>query len=91
MLVMMFFNWRIYRTATKTTQAIRQGWTKVKGVDGKEGSGMGIHRGGSHGLTTKRSLEKHNSNSVTGGNSGGAEGGWGEGGEGTPPHRPQLP
>ena len=46
MLVMMFFNWRIYRTATKTTKAIRQGWTKVKGVSGDEEGGLGIHRGG---------------------------------------------
>ena len=36
MLVMMFFNWRIFRTATKTTQAIRQGWTKVKGAEGAD-------------------------------------------------------
>ena len=36
MLVMIFFNWRIFRTATKTTQAIRQGWTKVKGADGAD-------------------------------------------------------
>eukprot|EP00095_Tigriopus_kingsejongensis_P010163 maker-scaffold575_size133042-snap-gene-0.31 protein:Tk10163 transcript:maker-scaffold575_size133042-snap-gene-0.31-mRNA-1 annotation:"octopamine receptor" len=45
MLVMMFFNWRIYRTAKKTTKAIRQGWTKVK-VGGANAVGMGIHRGG---------------------------------------------
>ena len=32
MLVMMFFNWRIYQTAKKTTKAIRQGWTRVKGT-----------------------------------------------------------
>ena len=32
MLVMMFFNWRIYQTAKKTTKAIRQGWTRVKGI-----------------------------------------------------------
>ena len=42
MLVMMFFNWRIYRTATKTTKAIRQGWTRVKGVSGDEEIGLGI-------------------------------------------------
>ena len=41
MLVMMFFNWRIYRTATKTTKAIRQGWTRVKGVSGDEEIGLG--------------------------------------------------
>ena len=41
MLVMMFFNWRIYRTATKTTKAIRKGWTKVKGVSGVEEGGLG--------------------------------------------------
>ena len=50
MLVMMFLNWKIYRTALKTTKAIRQGWTKVKGVGGGPGNvgqiGMGIHRGG---------------------------------------------
>ncbi len=46
MLVMMFFNYKIYRTATRTTKAIRQGWTKVKGLGGDEGSAMGIHRGG---------------------------------------------
>ncbi|TRY76464.1 hypothetical protein TCAL_09576 [Tigriopus californicus] len=46
MLVMMFFNWRIYRTATKTTKAIRQGWTKVKVGGGENSVGMGIHRGG---------------------------------------------
>ena len=45
MLVMMFFNWRIYQTAKKTTKAIRQGWTRVKGV-GDEAIGLGIHRGG---------------------------------------------
>ena len=43
---MMFFNWKIYRTATKTTKAIRQGWTRVKGVSGDEEIGLGIHRGG---------------------------------------------
>ena len=39
-----------FRTARKTTQAIRQGWTKVKGAAG-EGvvSGMGVHRGGGGG------------------------------------------
>ena len=36
MLVMMFFNWRIFRTANKTTKAIRQGWTKVKGAEGAD-------------------------------------------------------
>ena len=46
MLVMMFFNWKIYRTATKTTKAIRQGWTRVKGVSGDDEIGLGIHRGG---------------------------------------------
>ena len=46
MLVMMFFNWRIYQTAKKTTKAIRQGWTRVKGVSGEEVIGLGIHRGG---------------------------------------------
>ncbi len=46
MLVMMFFNWKIYRTAKKTTEAIRQGWTKVKGAGDGAVSGMGIHRGG---------------------------------------------
>lgn len=49
MLVMMFFNWRIYRTATKTTKAIRQGWTRVKGVSGDDEIGLGIHRGGGGG------------------------------------------
>ena len=28
MLVMLFFNWRIYKTAKKTTEAIRQGFTR---------------------------------------------------------------
>lgn len=46
MLVMMFFNWRIYRTARKTTKAIRQGWTRVKGVSDGDEVGLGIHRGG---------------------------------------------
>ena len=49
MLIMMFLNWKIYRTASKTTKAIRQGWTKVKGVGGTgdiNTIGMGIHRGG---------------------------------------------
>ena len=52
MLVMMFLNWKIYRTALKTTKAIRQGWTKVKGVNGggsNMGQGLGIHRGGGGG------------------------------------------
>ncbi|CAB4058873.1 Oamb [Lepeophtheirus salmonis] len=44
MLVMIFFNYKIYRTATKTTKAIRKGWTKIK--VGQEEMGMGIHRGG---------------------------------------------
>ena len=44
MLVMIFFNWRIYTTAKKTTEAIRQGYTKVK-RDGRYIGGMGIHRG----------------------------------------------
>ncbi len=47
MLVMMYFNFRIYRTATSTTKAIRQGFTKVKGAEGL--SSMGIHRGGGGG------------------------------------------
>ncbi len=47
MLVMMYFNFRIYRTATNTTKAIRQGFTKVKGAGGADGQlSMGIHRGG---------------------------------------------
>jgi len=44
MLVMIFFNWRIYRVASKTTKAIRRGFTKVKSDGGNAGS-MGIHRG----------------------------------------------
>ena len=44
MLVMIFFNWRIYRVASKTTKAIRRGYTKVKNEGGSAGS-MGIHRG----------------------------------------------
>ena len=47
MMVMIFFNWRIYRVASKTTRAIRRGFTKVKGENGGgggEGSMMGIHR-----------------------------------------------
>ena len=44
MLVMIFFNWRIYITAKKTTQAIRQGYTKVK-RDGRYIGGLGVHRG----------------------------------------------
>ena len=44
MLVMIFFNWRIYRVASKTTKAIRRGFTKVKNDGGSAGS-MGIHRG----------------------------------------------
>jgi hypothetical protein len=36
-----------FRTAHKTTKAIRQGWTKVKGVSGEEECiSLGIHRGG---------------------------------------------
>ena len=49
MLIMMFLNCKIYRTAMKTTKAIRQGWTKVKGVNGEGNTNqveMGIHRGG---------------------------------------------
>ena len=49
MLIMMFLNCKIYRTAMKTTKAIRQGWTKVKGVNGEGDTNqveMGIHRGG---------------------------------------------
>ncbi len=45
--LMMYFNFRIYRTATNTTRAIRQGFTKVKGSDGL--ASMGIHRGGGGG------------------------------------------
>ena len=45
MMVMIFFNWRIYRVASKTTQAIRRGFTKVKSEGGDPtGSLMGIHR-----------------------------------------------
>ena len=44
MLVMIFFNFKIYTTAKKTTKEIRQGFTKVKS-DGKDIGGMGIHRG----------------------------------------------
>ena len=42
MLVMMFFNWRIYQTAKKTTKAIRQGWTRVKGVSGEDSIGKAL-------------------------------------------------
>lgn len=67
MLVMMFFNWRIYRTAKKTTIAIRQGWTKVKGVGGNdEEIGMGIHRGGSHASSTKKNSTVVSSNGMVG-------------------------
>ncbi len=58
MLVMMFFNWRIYRTATKTTKAIRQGWTKVKGVSGEEEIGLGIHKGGGGGSRTQSKFKQ---------------------------------
>ena len=45
MTVMIFFNWRIYRVASKTTRAIRRGFTTVKGEGGSSsGSMMGIHR-----------------------------------------------
>ena len=46
MMVMIFFNWRIYRVASKTTRAIRRGFTKVKSGEGGEATGslMGIHR-----------------------------------------------
>ena len=54
MLVMIFFNNRIYRVASKTTKAIRRGFTKVKSEGGSAGS-MGIHRG--------RSMVKNRQNS----------------------------
>ena len=67
MLVMMFFNWRIYRTARKTTRAIRQGWTKVKGVGGGDDEiGMGIHRGGSHSSSVKKTTTVVSSNGLVG-------------------------
>ena len=66
MLVMMFFNWRIYRTARKTTRAIRQGWTKVKGVGGDDEIGMGIHRGGSHSSSDKKTSTVVSSNGMVG-------------------------
>ena len=66
MLVMMFFNWRIYRTARKTTRAIRQGWTKVKGVGGDDEIGMGIHRGGSHSSSYKKTSTVVSSNGMVG-------------------------
>lgn len=67
MLVMMFFNWRIYRTARKTTRAIRQGWTKVKGVGGGDDEiGMGIHRGGSHSSSIKKANTVVTSNGMVG-------------------------
>ncbi|XP_023339462.1 flocculation protein FLO11 [Eurytemora carolleeae] len=44
MFVMIFLNWRIYRTAKKTIKAIRQGFTRVKN-GGEVVGGMGIHRG----------------------------------------------
>jgi hypothetical protein len=67
MLVMMFFNWRIYRTARKTTRAIRQGWTKVKGVGGGDDEiGMGIHRGGSHSSSVKKTNTVVTSNGMVG-------------------------
>lgn len=66
MLVMMFFNWRIYRTARKTTRAIRQGWTKVKGVGGDDEIGMGIHRGGSHSSSVRKTTTIVSSNGMVG-------------------------
>ena len=47
LLVMIFFNWKIYHAAKKTTKAIRRGFTKVKS-DGRYIGGMGVHRGRSH-------------------------------------------
>ena len=44
MIVMIFFNWRIYTTAKRTTKAILQGYTKVKS-DGRYIGGMGVHKG----------------------------------------------
>ena len=47
LLVMIFFNCKIYQAAKKTTKALRQGYTKVKS-DGKYIGGMGVHRGSCH-------------------------------------------
>ena len=44
MVVMVFFNWKIYLTAKKTTKEIRQGFTRIK-MDGQDIGGMGIHKG----------------------------------------------
>lgn len=64
MSIMLFFNWRIYRTATKTTKAIRQGWTKVKGVGGDANAvNMGIHRGGG-GASNNASVSYHSNAST---------------------------
>ena len=47
LLVMIFFNCKIYQAAKKTTKALCQGYTKVKS-DGKYIGGMGVHRGSCH-------------------------------------------
>jgi len=47
--------------------AIRQGWTKVKGVGGNDKEiGMGIHRGGSHASSTKKNSTVVSSNGMIG-------------------------
>jgi len=45
MFVMIYFNWRIYRVASKTTKAIRRGFTQVRGAHGRDMGQMAIHRG----------------------------------------------
>jgi len=44
MFVMIYFNWRIYRVASKTTKAIRRGFTQVR-ANGRDMGQMAIHRG----------------------------------------------
>ena len=59
MLVMIFFNWIIYRVASKTTKAIRRGFKKVKSEGGSAGR-MGIHCGSIDITLSDQEISKRN-------------------------------
>ncbi|XP_072381176.1 octopamine receptor Oamb [Diabrotica undecimpunctata] len=69
MFVMLFFYWRIYRAAVRTTRAINQGFRTTKGIGNRfeeQRLTLRIHRGkGSSGKRTYGSPHSNGSNSTT--------------------------
>ncbi|XP_030369178.1 octopamine receptor Oamb [Scaptodrosophila lebanonensis] len=85
MFVMLFFYWRIYRAAVRTTRAINQGFKTTKGSPRESGNNrvdesqliLRIHRGRPCGTPQRTPLSVHSMSSTLSVNSNGGGGGGG--------------